>query len=65
MNKTNITVHSVSIPIEFDRFIPPDLEKAFDYFPSYQAAGGPLPFGGYVCAIMKEIDKARLACCLN
>ena len=52
-------VDNIAIPLELnDRFIPPDLEDALQYYPNfsrYSQKGWSIKT--YLCAILKEIDK--------
>ncbi len=54
-----VIIDDIAIPLNLDTFVAPDLKQALDYYGSYKRHGGTLPFGGYVCAILKEIDKAN------
>jgi len=47
-------IEGVAIPIDFDRFIPPDLEYAFDYYPSYLRCGGTWAIRPYLCDIVRQ-----------
>lgn len=65
MGKRNKTVmlHNVLIPLILDeRFIPPDLEGALEYYPSYRRYAQvtePWSVQGYLCYILKQIDLIR------
>jgi len=57
----NLIIHNVAIPLILDdSFIPPDLEKALNYYPNFiRHSGLDWPIQAYLCTLMKEIDKRK------
>lgn len=53
-----LILHNVVLPLNLDdRFIPPDLEAALEYYPSYaRHTGSPWSVQAYLCWILKQID---------
>lgn len=47
-------VDGIPIPVNFERFIPPDLDAACDFYPTYRAQGGPQKIQTYLCDIVKQ-----------
>jgi hypothetical protein len=47
-------VQGVAIPLDFERFIPPDLEMAVNYYPSYLQFGGTWQIQPYLCDIVRQ-----------
>ena len=56
-----LVIENIAIPLKLDeRFIPPDLETALKYYPSFiKYAKIDWSIQAYLCYIMKQIDKQR------
>jgi len=57
-----IVIKNVAIPLNLDdNFIPPDLEKALNYFPTFQRHTRWLNWTiqRYIVELIKRIDKAK------
>lgn len=56
-----LVLKNVALPLELgERFIAPDLEKALEYYPDWKRYSGlDWTIQGYLCAIMKEIDRKK------
>jgi len=56
-----LVLKNVALPIELnERFIAPDLEKVLEYYLDWRYYSGvDWTIQGYLCAIMKEIDKKK------
>lgn len=54
-------IMGIKLPVEFnDRFIPPDLEQVFDFFPDFaKQYGKPITFQAYMSLILKELDNIK------
>ena len=59
--KSDCRIYNVSIPLMLDdTFIPPDLERAIEYYPHFRRFSGmDLSVQGYTCAILKQIDLKK------
>jgi len=56
-----IKICNVAIPLDLnDDFIPPDLEKAFDYYPNFlKYSKRKISANNYMNKLMKHIDKEK------
>lgn len=62
MTKPNrCVIENVAIPLDLsDKFIPPDLKKAVEYYPNFiRISGLSWPIRAYFLRLLKEIDETR------
>lgn len=48
-------IDGVAIPMDFERFVPPDLEQAVHFYPRYLGFGGKLKIQFYLCEIVRQL----------
>ena len=47
-------LQGIAIPVDFERFISPDLEQAMEYYPYYLRHGGTWKIQPYLCEIVRQ-----------
>lgn len=57
----NCVIENVAIPLDLsNRFIPPDLKRAIEYYPDFiRHSGLNWSIQAYFCRLLKEIDMAK------